>query len=39
MRIIHEMRTGRLDEKIITIASDKVVTTGIVVFKLSRIAL
>ena len=30
MRIVTEMKTGRLDEKIITIVSDKVVIMGIV---------
>ena len=30
MRIVTEMKTGRLDEKIITIVSDKVFIIGIV---------
>ena len=29
MKVINEMRAGRLDDKIITIASDKVITIGL----------
>ena len=28
MKVINEMRAGRVDDKIITIASDKVITIG-----------